>query len=813
MRVFLILLLTLFVINPTTKAQYVTIPDPALRGQLMAAYPTCFNASQMMDTTCPAIINQTSLYIYDEPVITNWEGYQYFKNLQVANFSATASSGDGETLPNLPPTLKWLSLFNMPSLGNLPPLPAGLERLEVKDHTTGIISSLPNSIHYIDLSFSYVHSLPSLPSSLDTLKLHLCSLSSLPALPSSLRYLEFGSSPIGTLPALPTSLRYLEFIMSGFTGPMPTLPDSLEILSANNNGITYIPNFPASLRLIYLGGNQLLGPTGLPPLPVGLQGLDITYSGFSTLPDLPPGLGGLLCSDNNLTSLPALPPSLTYLECSGNPLTCLPLMNPGSLVQLDQNTTTCLANHTSPPYTVRFITDIGLGTYVDYSSDSFPVCNATNNVHGCQAFPAMIGHVFNDYNNNGVKDANEPYRANVKVQLSNGVFTMTNSNGYYEISADNIGSYTLAVVPPNYFTAVPLQYNYNFNSYDTIVTRNFPLQVAGAGEALSISMIPFNPAARPGFQYPYAISYTNLGTTTITPNVVLNYDNTRLMYDSSSNAAVINNGSSLTLAETAMPEGVQKNLIVYFRVKSTAVIGDSIHTYVSIHGNTATAYDSSAARIRGSFDPNDKSATPALSTSQVANGDYIYYTIHFQNTGTDTAFNIVISDSLNGYLQPATLQMINTSHPARVTVNGDMVYCEFLNINLPDSNVNQLKSHGFVSFRIKPKPTATVGSVIPNKAKIYFDYNTPVITAVVQTTIYDASPTSRTYTFNGIGNWTLAANWVSGVVPPSTLQSGDHVVINGSCILNIVVTANSGSSIVVATGKSFFVQGNLIILQ
>ena len=328
----------------------------------------------------------------------------------------------------------------------------------------------------------------------------------------------------------------------------------------------------------------------------------------------------------------------------------------------------------------------------------------------------------------------------------------------------------------------------------------------------TISILPVNAAARPGFQYTYAISYINEGTTTLTPNIVLNYDNSRLNYNLSSNAGVINNGSSLTLAETAMVAGEQRNLITYFTVKPTAIIGDSIKAKVSIHANAVTATDSTAARIKGSFDPNDKSATSSLSTSQVANGGYIYYTIRFQNTGTDTAFNIVISDSLSSQLQPSTLQVINTSHPARVTVNGNKVYCEFLNIHLPDSNINQLTSHGYVTFRIKPQSSVTVGSVIPNKAAIYFDYNTPVITAQAQTVIYDAIPTSHTYTFNGTGNWTIAANWVGGVVPPSTLQTGDHVVINGSCILNTVITAIAGSSIIVINGKSLFVQGNLVIL-
>jgi hypothetical protein len=54
---------------------------------------------------------------------------------------------------------------------------------------------------------------------------------------------------------------------------------------------------------------------------------------------------------------------------------------------------------------------------------------------------------------------------------------------------------------------------------------------------------------------------------------------------------------------------------------------------------------------------------------------------------------------------------------------------------LPDSNVNEPASHGFVKFRIKQRPYNPVGSVIYNSAAIYFDYNEPVITNSVFHTI------------------------------------------------------------------------------
>ena len=56
---------------------------------------------------------------------------------------------------------------------------------------------------------------------------------------------------------------------------------------------------------------------------------------------------------------------------------------------------------------------------------------------------------------------------------------------------------------------------------------------------------------------------------------------------------------------------------------------------------------------------------------------------------------------------------------------------------MPDSNINEPNSHGFVSFRIKPQTTVAPNTTIPNKAAIYFDYNAPVITNTAGTLIKD----------------------------------------------------------------------------
>lgn len=73
----------------------------------------------------------------------------------------------------------------------------------------------------------------------------------------------------------------------------------------------------------------------------------------------------------------------------------------------------------------------------------------------------------------------------------------------------------------------------------------------------------------------------------------------------------------------------------------------------------------------------------------------------------------------------------------------------------------------------------------------------------------------KTYTFIGSGNWTTAANWMNGEIPPAILPAGDQVVIypvgNNECILNSNQTISAGSKIHVVSGKRMRVTGSLVI--
>ena len=160
--------------------------------------------------------------------------------------------------------------------------------------------------------------------------------------------------------------------------------------------------------------------------------------------------------------------------------------------------------------------------------------------------------------------------------------------------------------------------------------------------------------------------------------------------------------------------------------------------------------------IIDSFDPNDKTVSPSGITENhyVTAGTTLDYLIRFQNTGTDTAYTVVVKDSLSGNLDPSTIRWGVSSHPYLINITGTetpVLEFTFNDINLPDSTSNELGSHGFVKFKASTYNTLENGALINNDANIYFDFNLPILTNTVQTTISDTDLlTVETYSVEDI---------------------------------------------------------------
>ncbi len=147
--------------------------------------------------------------------------------------------------------------------------------------------------------------------------------------------------------------------------------------------------------------------------------------------------------------------------------------------------------------------------------------------------------------------------------------------------------------------------------------------------------------------------------------------------------------------------------------------------------------------VVNSYDPNLKEVSPKGTTAAGFIPVYtneLTYTIHFQNTGTATAYNISVIDTLNSDIISNSLKILGTSHTASPEwLAPGVVKFNFYNIYLPDSTSNETASHGFIRFSVKLNTSSPAGTVIQNKASIYFDSNPAIVTNRVTNTLFNSS--------------------------------------------------------------------------
>lgn len=141
----------------------------------------------------------------------------------------------------------------------------------------------------------------------------------------------------------------------------------------------------------------------------------------------------------------------------------------------------------------------------------------------------------------------------------------------------------------------------------------------------------------------------------------------------------------------------------------------------------------------GSFDPNDKAifVNGYKDVLYQSKEDKIEYLVRFQNTGTDTAFNVRIEDVISPVFDINTLRPVVASHEFEWEIQpGRKLVIYFPNIQLVDSFTNEPGSNGFVKFDMALDSTIQLGDTLENEAAIFFDFNEPIITNKV-VTLYD----------------------------------------------------------------------------
>lgn len=316
------------------------------------------------------------------------------------------------------------------------------------------------------------------------------------------------------------------------------------------------------------------------------------------------------------------------------------------------------------------------------------------------------------------------------------------------------GQYNLALPPGNYnLSGVGsiirvnkyLQPSASCNSLNLTVTANQTLQhdVAfehdGTIDAETHFTSWFRNRARYGFQETYRVNVINPGAAIQGPVTLTVTLPPSISFISASPAPSSQSGNILTYQYNALAERDTHHININVRIDTaTNSMGDNLCFYSTLSGISNDAVpannsDTMCVTVVGACDPNDKRPQVEESLPGISQMDYH---IRFQNVGTDTAFNVVVLDTLESYFDPASLEMIDASHPYNVSlVDSNILKWSFQDIRLPDSTTNPDKSQGFIRFMLNVDSNLQVGDVIDNDAEIYFDFQPPVHTNHAQTTI------------------------------------------------------------------------------
>ena len=414
---------------------------------------------------------------------------------------------------------------------------------------------------------------------------------------------------------------------------------------------------------------------------------------------------------------------------------------------------TTLTSSTEGNWTALFpdiatVSETGIVTSHAVGSASF----VFTGINGCQSQPFNVkvlpriyqisGFCFSDFNNNNIYDEEQDF------PLPNCVITLTGNNNTY--FSDENGYFNTTVDSG----AVQATYAINFGSW----VQNSISRTLNISKPLTYEFIGFKPVQG------QTTALVNMASPTLTCNKNADLD-----------VQVFNNNSSLLsaylvltydektyLTETnPLPSGGQDNMLIWafndlppgkvfspnikYHVPSTPQAGDSLIFNALILDKNSN--DSLSSFILGL--PLDCFSSSNRSNSwpdRVGDDNYllkdelIHYTINFQNTSSNTAKNVRISNILDPNLDHSSILIKEANRSLRSYLNGDTLVFELEKINLPGQNTDAVLSQGVVSFSVAPKKDVADKTVISNFAKIEMDNGLFFITNTSVNTLVSKLP-------------------------------------------------------------------------
>jgi uncharacterized repeat protein (TIGR01451 family) len=441
---------------------------------------------------------------------------------------------------------------------------------------------------------------------------------------------------------------------------------------------------------------------------------------------------------NSFVIIQSPPPTVTVTTVNATCLSC----NDGSASVTVTGGTAPYNYQWSNGSTAQSISTLSPGTYsvmvVDANgclTEVFFTIGIGNN-----GFYTIEGDVYFDVNSNGVRDSGETGLPNQQVMMQPpGSVFVTDPDGHYlAIVID--GTYDMSYQPSTGWnlTSLPAVYNANVNG-SSVTGLDFGIFPDSTAGSANLGLYSGNPRCLTNVLY-YPQVYNN-GFTILNGTLTFNFDASQTFVSSdippvtAVGTTVVYNFSNLLQGQTFMP-----HITLLEPVAGTVLNTSAILAASDVFGNIINDTIALSQVVSCSYDPNDKSVQPAgIGTlNYVPMDSWLSYQIRFQNTGNDTAYNVVVIDTLDMNLDVATFAVLASSHPVVTSISPDRVVTfTYDNIYLPDSIVNEPQSHGYIIYHVKGISTMADPTTVNNTAYIYFDLNAPVLTNTTLTTFSD----------------------------------------------------------------------------
>ena len=476
----------------------------------------------------------------------------------------------------------------------------------------------------------------------------------------------------------------------------------------------------------------------------------------------------LNCSGNDIDELKISNTSeLTYLNCSGNELTHLDLNDNEVLHTLDcsYNDLKCLdllANdlidrlfiNDNPNLNLLNLSISGIFHTNFSNTDLRSICGPKNlwddlpsedvqNViftENCNVFRcgermvsgSIVSSSYNCIRNDLITFADW----NFKLEIADDVFTVSSygMDSFRFFLPSELLKITPIISHPDLFELDPAFYEIDLN--ENVSSLNFCLSPTDILK-LDLNIDLFTSGMpRPGETHRYSIQYENYGNTATDALIKFNFEEDVMEFVNSDDDWQWIDGELFLEVKDMAPLEKRTSSLTF--VLNTPLdippldLGSSISAHVEISSdledcNRIDNFSFITEEVVNSSDPNDKTCMQGKYILKKDSTSYsLSYRLRFENIGTVDALNISIIDTIDlNVFDIRTVDIISSSDPVQMNVNGAVLEFVFSDINLPFQDEF---NDGYVIFEIDTWDNLPLHTEISNTADIYFDYNYPIRT-------------------------------------------------------------------------------------